>query len=119
MEILMEPLFYNCNLQGDIGARISDPDDWMHKKRHKQMTKCTLLRHSPQLRTTADKYHQYTQKMAAAEITHVYHLLRGFEPGSSLRWMTHRELQQQCTDLNTALPCTEAHLQQLIRAMPK
>ena len=32
--------------------------------------------------------------------------------------MTHRELQQQCTDLNTALPCTEAHLQQLIRAMP-
>ena len=118
LEALVEPLHYNCNLGGDAGARIADPPHWIRDKRATHMNNCHLLRISPKRRAQADKYYSYTVRMAKAGLTHVAHLLAGYENDQQLHWLSHHELEQACRSTRARVPCDAAHLQLLISSIP-
>ena len=119
LDVLSEPLFYNPNLSGNAGARVSDPPGWMRKARATAMVKCQLLRTSPARRKLAINYYEYTRRMAAAGLTHVVHLLTGLSTSAPLRWLTFPELQASCAARSIPTPCTAAHLSDLIHSLPK
>ena len=122
LEVLMEPLFYNCNYNDNAGGRICDSRDdgknWMYHTRAKTMTQCQLHRVSPARRMQADKYYAYTRAMAQAGLTHTMHLLTGFNPGETLRWLEHSDLVARCTSRQIPVPCTADHLTYLRSCMP-
>ena len=57
--------------------------------------------------------------MAAAGLTHVFHLLSGFESGSRVRWLTYAELSTRCARLGIPVPCSPAHFALLQSSMPQ
>ena len=122
LEVLMEPLFYNCNYNGNAGGRICDSrrdgKNWMYHTRVKTMAQCQLHRVSPARRIQADQYYAYTKAMALAGLTHTLHLLTGFDPGETLRWLEHSDLVARCTSRQIPVPCTADHLTSLRSCMP-
>ena len=88
----MEPLFYNVNISGEWGARIADATDYIRDARDDPRHTSKLLRVSPERAAAAAKFLQLTQAMAAIGVTHVYHLILGWERGQKLRFMSYREL---------------------------
>ena len=56
--------------------------------------------------------------MALAGLTHVMHLLTGFEEGSTLRWMEYSDLTSHCASRQIPVPCTADHLASLRACIP-
>ena len=104
LEVLMEPIWYNPNLNGVWGARIGDSETYIREQRESRDRRSHLLRVSPSRISQATAYYKLTKAAAEVGLTHIFNLLCGFHPGEKLRWVTYRELKRRADLADLALP---------------
>ena len=113
-EILMEPLFYNPNLSGWWGSKITDPPEWEteHRRAH---PKAHWIRLSADCKERARVMFDTTKRFARAGITHVAHLISWWQAGEPVELLSHR---QHTRRYHGTLPFTVEEYDSLLNALP-
>ena len=111
----MEPLFYNPHMRGEWGERILDDASAVRAHRER-VPQCRLMRGTPERTARAHVRYELTRAFAAVGVTHVGHIVQGWD-GGDLRLMSSCAFMAQFGRSRPA-PCTREQYESLVAALP-
>ena len=114
-EILMEPIFYNPNIGGWWGARITDSENWLINNRELYPQVRMIRGRSKERLLLAKNYYNLSKKISKAGVTHVAHIISGWGPGENIKLLDFKDLQKKYKD-NT--PFSRKQYNELIQHIP-
>ena len=116
-EILMEPVLLNPRLGGALNAANREDSQWEGADRRRRVH-CQLMRSSSHRRARADAAWSRMAAVAAGGITHMVHIVRGWEAGAPLGICTWPEYRERARRLGITAPVSRAEFDSLVRHLP-
>ena len=116
-EVLMEPVLLNPRIGGVLNSANAEDPLWEGvDRRHR--TQCQLMRSSVQRRGRADALWQQLVAVADGGITHMVHLVRGWDAGAELSVCTWTEYRDRARAFGAAAPLSRQAFESLVRRLP-